>query len=482
MTTIKRQKMNRLYKILLLLLASINICSAQTIEKASDNTPKVIECPLLKQDFVIFRTQLQKSYPSLYRFNSKKNIDRLFDNYFLSINKNTTQIDFLAEIKLVLSYLQDGHFYAGASPELKQYFDENAKVFPLQIRFINDNAYVVCSKKESLLPETEILSINGIQINEIKEKLFQYIVSDGKIETKKYVILNNNFWFYYRLVYGEQSDFKIEYKSKDNKIKTINLSSELYKNTECKNQKPDPDKYLSIDYKKGGIALLTIKTFNGEIFDQTKENYILFLEQTFKEIKDKKIDNLIIDLRGNGGGRDTYGSLLYSYLTNTPFEYYTSLESTSQKLTKNDLSSYKPKENPSEDYFRGRNNLATQKPSLNNFAGKVYILIDGMSFSTTAEFCAIAKSNNRALFIGEETGGGYFGNTSGNAVELVLPNTQIYVSIPTTKYVLSVKKDKYSNRGILPDYKITPTINEYIQDKDVQLEFALKLADQKTKK
>lgn len=474
--------MNRLYKILLLLLVSINICTAQTIEKASNNTPKVIECPLLKQDFIIFRNQLQKSYPSLYRFNSKKNVDRLFDNYFSTINKNTTQIEFLAEIKLILSYLQDGHFYAGASPELKQYFDENTKVFPVQIKFIKDKAYVVSSKKRSLLPKTKIVSINAIPINEIKKKLFEYIVSDGKIETKKYVILNNNFWFYYRLVYGEQPDFNIEYESNDKKIKKINLHSELYKNVQYEMLKDDPSDHLQVYYLKDNVALMNIKTFNQELFDETKEDYIQFLAQTFREIKAKKIKSLIIDVRGNGGGRDTYGSLLYSYLTNTPFEYYTSLENTSQKLTKENLGSYIAPENSSEDNFRGRKNLATQKPSENNYSGKVFILIDGMSFSTTAEFCAIAKSNNRAIFIGEETGGGYFGNTSGNAVELVLPNTQIYVSIPTTKYVLAVKKDKYSNRGVFPDYEIIPTIDDYTEFKDPAQQLAIKLANENAKK
>ena len=33
-----------------------------------------------------------------------------------------------------------------------------------------------------------------------------------------------------------------------------------------------------------------------------------------------------IDLRGNGGGRGDYGSLLYSYLTDKPFRYYDSLQ------------------------------------------------------------------------------------------------------------------------------------------------------------
>ena len=44
---------------------------------------------------------------------------------------------------------------------------------------------------------------------------------------------------------------------------------------------------------------------------------------------------------------------------------------------------------------------------------------------------------------------------------------------------MSVKKAKYMDRGIIPDYNIIPTINDVIQNKDVQLNYALKLAIQK---
>ena len=61
-------------------------------------------------------------------------------------------------------------------------------------------------------------------------------------------------------------------------------------------------------------------------------------------------------------------------------------------------------------------------------------------------------------------------------MDTVLPNTQIFISIPTTKYILAVKKDKYTDRGIIPDYAVVPNIHDIINNKDVQLNLALRLA------
>ncbi len=106
-------------------------------------------------------------------------------------------------------------------------------------------------------------------------------------------------------------------------------------------------------------------------------------------------------------------------------------------------------------------------------------MIDGLSFSTTAEFCAIAKSNSRGIFIGEETGGGYYGNNGGHFIDVALPATKITVYIPSTKYVMDVKEAHFKDRGIIPDFTVEPTVNDFIQSRDVQLNLALRLIDEK---
>ncbi len=338
------------------------------------------------------------------------------------------------------------------------------KIFPLQLRFINNQAYIPCETK-MFSSATEIISVDGEPIGKIKEKLFGYLPSDGKIQTEKYWEMNNGdnpFFILYYLIYGQNSSFNVSYKTKTGKIESTVINADNFKNLECFPKPVAIDKYLLLDYKQNSTAILTIKTFNEDFLKISNEDFASFLNKSFREINQKGIKTLIIDLRNNSGGQDVFGSLLYSYLTDKPFSYYASIESVSKKFTASD-----------------HPNLAVQKPNKNNFKNTVLFLINGKSFSTTAEFCSIAKSNKRGMFTGEETGGGYYGNISGERATIILPNSKIKINIPLDKYVMAVQKAKYKDRGIIPEYVILPTIDDIIQNKDVQLNAVLKLATRK---
>jgi hypothetical protein len=105
------------------------------------------------------------------------------------------------------------------------------------------------------------------------------------------------------------------------------------------------------------------------------------------------------------------------------------------------------------------------------------VLTDGWSFSAASDFCAIADYNgrNKITFIGEETGGAYYGNNSGDWIKLILPNTHIQIGIPMRFYLLAVADYTCSDRGVLPDFEITPDIKDVLSGNDTQLKFALDL-------
>ncbi len=425
------------------------------------DTSKLIDPEIAKQDFKVFRDSLFQIHPCIDRCKDQQKLNQLFDSCYSTLTDKVSEIGLYGKFKFLLSSIEDGHLSISPTTELRNYTDATAQIFPLSIYFTRDKAFVICDNSNQIQSGSELLSINDNPINEIKKTLFHYIVSDGSIQTKKRWILNNNFWFYYYMVYGEFKNFKVQYKQKDKK-ETTTLFSNSFKKTSCLQKDNISTKNLILSFKPRDFAVLTIKSFSQQDFDDTKEDFKAFLKNSFFEIEKKNIQCLIIDIRQNGGGRDVYGSLLYSYLTNKPFHYYKSLETKTRKLTEDD-----------------HPNLSIQFPSENNFSGKIIFVIDGLSFSTAAEFCSIAKSNNRGMFIGEETGGGYCGNNSGNFVEVVLPNTKFVISIPTTKYTMDVKPSIYTDRGIKPDIEVLPAIGDIINKRDVQLNNALKLAGRK---
>ena len=88
--------------------------------------------------------------------------------------------------------------------------------------------------------------------------------------------------------------------------------------------------------------------------------------------------------------------MLYSYLAKNSFRYLAAVYQANDPIP-----------------LVNNSNLGMHQPKPISFNGEIVFLIDELSFSATADFCAIAKSNNRGVLIGEETGGAYYGNNAG---------------------------------------------------------------------
>ncbi len=82
---------------------------------------------------------------------------------------------------------------------------------------------------------------------------------------------------------------------------------------------------------RGPTAVLTVRQFGDEP-DKARPRYPDFLKDAFRALAEKKTANLVIDLRGNGGGRDEYAKLLFAHVMDRPFMYYAGLESEEGRL------------------------------------------------------------------------------------------------------------------------------------------------------
>ena len=330
------------------------------------------------------------------------------------------------------------------------------------VLFINRRAYIFCCKQDTSLAESELISINNHSMDEITKRLFDYICSDAGIQSRKNWEMPEDFQLLYNIIYGVKDNYDIRYKTKAGEIRTASIHADYIKNIFCSNPFPRPKKYLQLNYISNKTAVLTLKSFFDGFLEQTGENFSHFLDSSFTDIRKKQIKKLLIDVRSNQGGNDGNGEMLYAYLTQKPFLYYASQETVSEKF-------------PEKDHP----NLGIQQPKENNFGGRVYILMNGRSFSGVAEFSSIVKTDNRGIFIGEECGGGYYGNTSGDEAMVSLSNTGITVRIPMVKYKMAVKKISNNVKAILPDYPFYITISDIVDNKDGQMEYALKIVREK---
>jgi C-terminal processing protease CtpA/Prc len=106
----------------------------------------------------------------------------------------------------------------------------------------------------------------------------------------------------------------------------------------------------------------------------------------------------------------------------------------------------------------------------------VFALVNGGSFSATGEVASVLRVHDRVIFIGEETGAGRTGNSSGIMVGLTLPESKITITIPLVGYYMPIEPGPRPERGIMPDYEVLPTVEDLLTGRDAVMERALELA------
>lgn len=442
----------------------------------------------LKTDFVLFRQALQEAHPGLYRYTTKTEFDSIFSRTLKMIDRNMTRQEYYKLLLPVVSQIKCGHtkFHPDEN-RTSNFFFNTEKVFPWRLHFEGNKAFVLASYIHS--PDipigAELISINGKPVSEIISEMLPAFFSDGNNVTFKYLEMDHYFSAYYANLFEGPDTFSVVYKNESGlSEKTLpSISHSVIDQFENQQEKLKATQPLyNLEIKTNETALLTISSFWMES-DSLK--FKKFLKKSFEIIKHSEIKNLIIDLRNNEGGIDKRGALLMSYLTDQKFEYYKRLEMTTRKKFSFAKQAHLPKfygilrhlisKGKDGTYtWNYRKSLKIQKPQKNHFNGTVYVLINGASFSVTAEFASVAHYLKRATFIGEETGGGYYGNNSGDFAIVTLPNSRLNVGIPLMAYYLNVDGYPHPDHGVIPDYEVKPSTSDILSGNDVVLDFALK--------
>jgi len=469
-------------------------------EKEPFDPSRVFSVEQLQDDCRLLRTALEEAHGGLYYYSSKDEMDSLFDSIFGRLDSPMSEAEFYRLLTLMVAGINDGHTGVLYSREFDEYLSAEPILMPFSLRFIEGRTYIYrnyCQDKDFIVGG-EILSINEQPISEILERMLEYIPSDGHIRSSKYFRLQNpvNFGRMYFLLYGKTTSFKLGYKSPldstDKGILVAGLDVDEMKRI-IEERYPAAEKThppIELGYK-GNVAVLTIRTFADGPYRLAGLSFPAFLKRTMEELSEKEIEHLIIDLRDNGGGADMNGKLLFSYLIDRPYMYYKYLE-----VSRNELSFLEHSDSPdlnrmlksrTEKNERGKHNLllhpnlGEQKPMQPIFDGQVYVLINGGSFSASGETTSLMHFYKRAVFIGEECGAGYYGNTSGIMPTLTLPQTRIRIRIPMVRYVMDVSGYDHPDRGIIPDFPFSRKIGDLLNGSDTELEFVLDLINKKKK-
>jgi len=449
---------------------------------------------LLLDDFRIARTSLEEGHSGIYRYTSKADLDREFDAAMKRIDHPMTAFEFYRLLAPVVAWIKCGHTAVNPPRDVQQAMNRSVPLFPLNIEVLDGKVYVFreYSAEEHGLEGQEIRRINGIPIETILTTMLAATPGDGDSLTVRPWRVGHGGAFA-RLLYsllGIESPFHVEFRDPANsKGKDLTLAGVIGPDRQKiaasrypRDKQPDSSANLKF-LEEGKIAILTIRGFGDSPGPGGMKPLNKFFPDAFGEIATHDSRSLILDVRNNGGGEDALGKQLLSFLLDQPFQYYDDLIFNAREFSFfRYVNGAKPiPENEVEKGADGKYhyivhpNWGLQKPAQPHFAGQVLVLMNGGSFSTTCEFLSNLHYRKRATFVGEEAAGGYYGNTSGDMVAVVLPNSKVVVRIPLMTYYLAVKGANPS-RSILPDYEVKPSIGDLLSGRDVVMARAVDLA------
>lgn len=469
----------------------------------------------MKEDLEWYQEINQKANSGLYIYRSKKQWKKLYQEVEQKIAKPISMIEFYKLLTTLSTFEGSCHNYVRLPNDKTDYFPKDQYYFPFTTKWIEGNM-VVNNLNQEIPVGSKILTINGIGAQKIRKQFSKYWATDGFNQTQKELhAVEMTFGAHLIMEFGLKENFKIQYclpyqtKILEKTIPSISLEqrSKLFKNLYSKKY----DSILKIGDRKYQLerfnpntALLTIRSFaiGEDARDIEHQVYAQFLDSLFLEMKQLGvIKNLIIDIRNNGGGSDPNDVLLASYLTNEPFkenreaytitnqipfkEYCNLYASEKDSINKAELTKYEKEIKETHNQFKQgkfyQNDSINRiyNPQKNHFNGNLVVLINENVASAASLFAALIKAHSNAIFIGAETTGGYYAHNGHYPVSYKLPNSMITFGFSMVYVAQDVKKIKSQpvGRGILPNYEVKQSLNDFLNNIDTQMEFAKKIIE-----
>lgn len=471
--------------LLLFLSATLSISGQKIAKKA------------LIDDLQFLHTNLASSSYDLYAHTAKKKFDEYINKARKIQQDSFTNLESWRVLQSFVALGNIGHLSTTYPiyPDYVDYLRSGGGVFPLDVYFDEGATIVVkdysAKKNAQITPGDKILEMNDKSMDDwlaLMYALYQGDNSYYKLNLISQLKFSRMLW----LLGYTIENFNLTLQTVDGDIKEVTVKAINGMDFEGKvgNEATNPYKRSLKFY--GKTAHLTPGIFLNEgnnESDSTHKNYEnesfkKFIDSCFTQIAALKTENLIIDLRDNTGGNDTFSNHLISYFADQPFKFCSRFLVKTSKHTK---AFWKGVKDPTLKELRTQiltkkdgevfeAIIPTQQPLREDhplkFKGKVFLLINRGTLSNSVSVAAIIKDYKFGVLVGEKTAGSP--TNHGATQSFTLPNSKIAISY--TKALIVRPSGSTKIDGIQPDILVKDNL---FTTKDEVMDHILRMIEKK---
>jgi hypothetical protein len=456
--------------------------------------PATYSAGQIRTDFDHLYAQLKASHYDLFARRGRADYDARFKQMRREIDRPLTPLQVRLRFQRFVAYGNIAHARIDPPSEAWDEFRERGgKAFPLYLRVVDGKAYVAdnYSGRDDIAQGDRVLSVDGQPAMRWLGQMREYVSADNdymawaQVETQLPLLA----W----MALGNVPAFDMVLLKPSGVRKQVRVLARS--RTEFETADAGKPAHFELDWNarearmlEGGVAYLR----PGPFYDNRPEAatpwdptaFGAFIDAAFAKFIAEDASSVLIDLRDNPGGDNSFSDLMVAWFADKPFRFSpgfdikiseATVESNRKRLesiggdqdstSKQLVAAYAGKPVGSRVLFP----IALVAPRKDGgFKGRVYLLINRHSYSNTVLVAAIAQDYGFGTILGEETAD--LASTYGALEKFTLPRTGVEVSFPKAR-ILRPSGDPQA-RGVVPDVNIpTPPA---MSERDTVLEQALK--------
>lgn len=442
------------------------LAAAQEI--ATDNELPVFSPEQIRADFEFMYEGLQSANFDLYAFTERSEFETRYREFSEGFDQPITRFDAEMAFQKFAALAHQAH--TRVESDFSGFFAhlaEGGTAFPLDVA-VEEGQLLVTGNSSGVIeivPGDRVAAIGGEQVSDLLPRLTAHLSAESP--EFAYVLLESYMPLVIWLELGPAavSSVTIDHANGTRGVYYLSAASDEEQDS------GDTEQTYSLEGRDARMLTETVAYLRPGPFSNTEPDansldttkYLEFIDTAFEDFIQNQAEHLILDLRDNPGGDNSFSDPVIAWFADRPFRFSSNFKVrvSPQTTAANQarLDSHPDGSNSvsrlyAELFASAKDGQTVVFPipevkprSDNRFDGEVYVLVNRCSFSNAVTAAALIQDYEFGVIMGEQTVD--MATTYGAMERFNLPNTGIVVTYP--KALIVRPNGKESAHPLSPD-------------------------------